>query len=137
MRGVRHGYYGTRLYRIYHNMKSRCLNENVPCYERYGGLGISICDEWLESFLTFREWALCNGYSDSLTLDRIDVHGDYCPSNCRWITWSEQAKNKRRSISVTVDGRSVQLHQLADETGISYSTLYWRYKHGQDLFGGN
>ena len=137
MRGVRHGYYGTRLYRIYHNMKSRCLNENTPCYSRYGAIGTSICEEWLKSFLIFREWALLNGYSDELTLDRIDPSGNYCPTNCRWITWSEQAKNKRRSISVNVGGRVVQLHQLSDETGIPYSTLYWRHKHGRDLFGGN
>ena len=137
MRGFRHGHYGTRLYRIYYNMKSRCLNPNVPCYEYYGGKGVGICSEWLNSFHNFRDWALSNGYSDELTLDRIDVSSDYSPSNCRWIPMLEQAKNKVRTISVVIDGREVQLHQLATETGVSYSTLYWRYKNNKDLFGGN
>ena len=137
MRGFRHGYYGTRLYRIYYNMKSRCYNESVPCYQYYGGKGVSVCKEWLDSFDSFRTWALSNGYSEQLTLDRIDVHGDYSPSNCRWIPMEAQAKNKSRTISVVIDGREIQLHQLSDETGISYSTLYWRYKNKKDLLGGN
>lgn len=137
MQGFRHGWYGTRLYRIYYNMKSRCLNPNVPCYYRYGAKGIKICSEWLNSFALFREWALSHGYSDELTLDRIDVNGDYSPSNCRWIPMIEQAKNKENSISVVVDGRNIQLHQLANETGVSYSTLYWRYKNNKNLLGEN
>ena len=137
MGGIRNSWYGTRLYRIYYNMRSRCLNENVPCYEYYGGKGVRICDEWLTSFESFRDWALSNGYEEYLTLDRVNVSGDYSPNNCRWISMLEQAKNKERSISVNVNGRTIQLHQLADETGISYNTLYWRYKNNKDLFGGH
>lgn len=136
MRGFRHGHYGTRLYRIYHNMKTRCLNKNVPYYEYYGGKGVRICSEWLKSFESFRQWALANGYNDTLSLDRIDVSGDYSPNNCHWVPMSDQAKNKSRTISVVLDGREVQLHQLSQETGISYSTLYWRYKNNKNLLGG-
>lgn len=118
-------------------MKSRCLNENVPCYDKYGGKGVIICPEWLASFDAFREWAMLNGYADNLTLDRIDVNGDYSPSNCRWIAMPEQAKNKEHSIWVVVDGRKMQLKELSDISGISYSTLYWRYKHNKQLLGGN
>jgi hypothetical protein len=103
MRGFRHGYYGTRLYRIYYNMKSRCYTESVPCSQYYGGKGVGVCKEWLDSFDSFRTWALSNGYSEQLTLDRINVHGDYSPSNCRWIPMEAQAKNKSRTISVVID----------------------------------
>lgn len=78
-------------------MKSRCYYEKNKCYRSYGGRGISICDEWLKSFDAFAEWSLVNGYADNLTIDRIDVDGNYSPDNCRWITNAEQQKNKRKS----------------------------------------
>lgn len=86
-----------RLYRIWQSMKSRCLYKKNKCFHCYGGRGISICSEWLSSFDNFANWALKNGYSDALTIDRIDVDGNYCPENCRWLGISEQQKNKRKS----------------------------------------
>lgn len=86
-----------RLYRIHQSMKSRCYYVKNKCYKYYGGRGISICDEWLESFNSFALWALSNGYDDSLTIDRIDVNSNYCPQNCRWITNAEQQKNKQKN----------------------------------------
>lgn len=86
----------TRLYHIWINMKSRCFDENSTTFHRYGGRGITVCREWASSFLSFREWATANGYSDELSIDRINVDGNYCPENCRWVSGSIQQFNKRK-----------------------------------------
>lgn len=86
---------GTRLHRIWKAMHTRCYNKNFFAYKYYGGRGISICDEWLHDFQAFHDWAIANGYADNLTIDRIDVNGNYCPGSCRWATMEEQNQNKR------------------------------------------
>ena len=91
-----HGMTGTRLYECWLGIKKRCDDVNNKEYPNYGGRGITYCKEWAE-FEPFKNWALNNGYSDKLTLDRIDVDKEYSPINCRWSTWGEQAKNKRVS----------------------------------------
>ena len=85
----------SRLYRIWIGIKSRCLCETATDFKNYGGRGISICDEWKDDFLAFKRWANSHGYADSLTIDRIDVDGDYSPDNCRWVSQSIQQFNKR------------------------------------------
>lgn len=89
---VTHGYTGTRIYRTYKNMKSRCYNLHVKCYPYYGGKGITVCDEWLKNPQTFIEWALTHGYTDNLTIERIDSDKGYSPDNCEFITQAEQAR---------------------------------------------
>lgn len=83
-----HGERHTRLYRIWSNMKSRCYNSNVSCYERYGGKGIHVCDEWMK-YENFSKWAKSHGYKDDLTIERINPTGNYCPENCEWISFKE------------------------------------------------
>lgn len=84
-----------RLYHIWGSMKGRCYNSKMRNYKNYGGRGITVCDEWRNDFLKFKEWALKNGYNECLSIDRIDVNGNYEPSNCRWVTWKVQNWNKR------------------------------------------
>ena len=94
-----HGKSGTRLYRIWKKMKSRCSNLNDPDYQQYyGSRGITVCDEWLHNFQAFHDWAMSHGYSDELTIDRMDNDKGYSPDNCRWATAEEQRHNQRKVI---------------------------------------
>lgn len=120
----------TRLYSIWTDMKSRCYNENFPKYVSYGARGIRICNEWLESFDNFKQWAVTHGYSDELTIDRINVNGNYEPSNCRWTTNDEQARNKTNGIMVTYHGKTKQLVEWCEELKLSYVAVYTRLIRG-------
>lgn len=116
----------TRLYNIWSNMKERCYGINCKDYPDYGGRGIKLCDEWRCNYLSFKSWALKNGYDDSLSIDRIDVNGDYSPENCRWATVHMQANNKRNSRIIECCGQSHTLSEWAAITGVSVSTLFCR-----------
>lgn len=112
-----------RLWNIWHKMKRRCFNEKDPRYHQYGGRGITVCDSWVASFDNFVDWALENGYADDLTIERIDVNGNYCPENCTWITRKEQAYNKRDTIWIDYKGRHIQLKKLCEEKGLRYDAI--------------
>lgn len=124
-----HGFSGSRLYEIWCGIKSRCQNPNDTCYKYYGGRGISVCPEW-QNYLNFHDWAINNGYNDSLTIERIDNDGNYEPNNCRWITKEEQARNKRTSRLITYNGETKSLIQWAEILNIKYSSLCNRLHKG-------
>ena len=114
-------------------MKSRCLNKNSEKYKNYGGRGITVCEEWKNDFKTFYDWAMANGYSDELTIERRDVNGNYCPENCCWITSAEQAKNKTSNVVLEFNGESHNLSEWSKITGISSGELSYRIRRGWDV----
>lgn len=120
----------SRLHRIWDSMKSRCYNENVPHYHRYGARGIIICEEWRNNFKAFYDWAMSHGYTDELTIDRIDNDGNYCPENCRWVTLHEQNRNRRTNRMITFDGKTQCMSDWAKELGIKPITLLGRFSRG-------
>ena len=124
----------TRLYKIWNGMKNRCSNTNLREYKYYGGRGIKVCNEWKEDFMKFYDWAIANDYADELTIDRIDVDGDYSPSNCRWITNREQQFNKRNNVLLTHNGETKTLTEWCEEKHLAYQTLRGRiYRLGWSI----
>ena len=123
---MKHGKRKTSIYRTYAHMKERCNNPNCKDYKYYGEKGVKVCEEWQDNFQAFYDWAMVNGYNDTLTIDRINVNGDYTPDNCRWVTMKVQCNNKSCNIQITYNGKTQNLKQWSDELGISYRTLYQR-----------
>lgn len=121
-----HGMFGSRLYLSWAHMISRCYNKNVKHYHNYGGRGISVCDEWRESFEKFSRWALDNGYEENLTIDRIDNNGNYEPSNCRWVTHKDQVRNRRNTILIEIDGVEKTLSEWCEIYGAEYHLVHKR-----------
>lgn len=121
-----HGETNTRLYKIWVGIKDRCYNSNSYNYENYGERGILVCDEWNSSYESFRDWAMCNGYSDSLTIDRVDYDGDYEPSNCRWTDVKTQANNRRTNRFITFKGETHTISEWGEITGIKPNTIRMR-----------
>lgn len=122
-----------RLYTIWCNMKSRCGNEKHHEYYNYGGRGINVCPELENDFSSFAKWAKSHGYKEELSIDRIDINGDYCPENCRWATKKEQANNRRNNRIITVNGVSKTMSEWSDVSGVSSSTIWARMnRYGWD-----
>lgn len=125
-----HGYSRTRLHNIWANMKARCKNKRCPTFKHYGGRGISVCKEWMESFEAFRDWALRNGYSEGLEIDRINNDGNYCPENCRWATRKQQNRNTSQNRMITINGTTKNISEWAELSGVNYFTIRWRLRNG-------
>ena len=125
-----HGKSKTRLHHIWKNMRQRCSNPHKPDYKYYGGKGITVDDIW-NDYEVFAKWAIENGYSDNLTIDRIDVNGNYCPNNCRWVSMTEQARNMSRNRIITYNGESHCVTEWGEILGISAKVLSSRINaHG-------
>lgn len=128
-----HGQSNSKLAYAYTNMLTRCYNKNYKYYANYSGRGITVCDEWLGKYgrIRFFEWAKSNGFSPELTLDRIDVNGNYCPNNCRWATMKVQQNNRTNNSRYEYNGEVKTLAEWADYFGIKYATLQAMIKrHG-------
>ena len=116
----------TRLYRIYTDMKNRCYYGKNDNYKWYGARGIGVCKEWKENFQAFYTWAVSNGYTDKLTLDRKNRDLDYSPDNCRWITIQRQQNNRCDNVKIEFRGKSLTLSEWSKITGINRVTLWHR-----------
>lgn len=131
---TKHNKSHTRLYKIWYGMKRRCYERSNDAFPMYGGRGITICQEWLDDFINFYNWSMENGYSDDLTIDRIDPNGNYCPENCRWATKLIQARNQRKTIMIELFGINKPLVEWNDIVGVSYHKSYQRYKRNAEIF---
>mgnify|MGYP003288865965 CR=1 FL=1 len=119
----------SRLHRIWSNMNSRCKNPKNNRFHDYGGRGITVCDEW-HDYLTFKQWAMANGYEDHLTIDRIDNDKGYSPNNCRWVNRFVQQNNMRTNTTIEYRGEKHTLAEWSRIFDIPYHTLVTRYTRG-------
>lgn len=116
------------LYKKWISMKDRCLNENCTIYQRYGGAGITICDEWVNDFDRFHKWAIKNGWEKGKTIDRINNKKGYSPQNCRWATKKQQERNKTSNVYVEYNGENKLLIEWCEIFGLKYFKTYRRIK---------
>lgn len=128
-----HGLTNHRLYHTYHNMIARCYNPKSQYYCYYGGRDIKVCDEWKNDFQIFYNWAISNGYKDTLTIDRIDNNGNYEPDNCRWVTQHQQNRNQRSNRLLTYNNETLCITDMAIKYNIPLRTLIARLKRGWDI----
>jgi hypothetical protein len=135
----KHKMSGTRIYSIWQGMKGRCYNPHYAMYERYGGRGINVCNEWKNDFSAFYEWAVQNGYSDDLTIDRIDNNKGYSPDNCRWADQETQSRNRSSNINVKIGNSTRTLTEWCEIFKVEPKAVFARYRRNgfigiDDLF---
>lgn len=128
--GTIHGKRNTRLYNIWHGMKTRCYNPKHKFYRIYGGRGIIVCREWINDFQAFYDWAITHGYTDTLSIDRIDNDGPYSPQNCRWVTQKEQCNHLRTNRHYEVNGEIRTLPEWCTFFNVDYGKAKNRLRHG-------
>lgn len=129
----KHNLRKTRLYNIWANMKQRCFNKNNKFYNRYGGRGITICNEWENDFKNFYDWSIKNGYKDNLTIDRINNDGNYEPANCRWVDNKTQSNNRNNNVILEYNNEKHNIKEWCEIMNITKSALNHRLKRGWDL----
>lgn len=120
----------TRMFKIWDKIKQRCYNHNDISYKNYGKRGIKMCDEWRNDFMKFYNWSITHCYNDNLSIDRIDVNGNYEPNNCRWVDNETQQNNKRNTVYITYNGKTQSVSQWCRELKLNLSTVYYRAKRG-------
>ena len=127
----KHNLSKNRMYNIWRGMIKRCYKEYDKNYCRYGARGIKMCDEWLNDFINFYNWAMDNGYEDDLTIDRINNDGNYEPSNCRWTTHKVQGNNRRDNVYLVIDGEKKTLMEWYEtyKPNMLYTSFAHRYEH--------
>ena len=137
------GNHEASIYNSWMNMKGRCFRVTHPKYSRYGGRGITVCDEWLD-IKTFYEWAKSNGWFSGSSIDRIDNNGNYCPENCRWVSMSENAR-KKRTTKLSIDQANQirkkidageDMYDIAKEYGVVHGTIWFiknNFTHVHDM----
>lgn len=130
-----HGLSDTRIYDTYKGMMRRCYDPKFREYHNYGGRGIYVCDEWknqedYKGLKAFVDWAMSNGYTDDLYIDRIDVNGPYSPENCRWVSMSIQNNNRRDNVYLTINNETYTLAQWEAASGVSQNTIRRRLNAG-------
>lgn len=130
--GTERGESKTRLYKIWSRMIWRCERPNYKYFKDYGGRGIAVCSDW-HNFKLFKEWANNNGYSEYLSLDRIENDKGYSPDNCRWATAKQQANNRRNNVKVFYQGEERTIAEWADKFGFNYPRFYQALKRGQTI----
>lgn len=111
-------------------MRQRCNKPRCSTYYKYGAKGIRVCEEWDKSFEAFRDWSFSHGYTDTLTIDRIDPKGNYEPTNCRWVTQKVQQNNRSNNIRLTYKGETHSITEWSEITGMRIQILYGRYYNG-------
>ena len=126
--GFKHGMSNTRIYTIWSGMIQRCCNPNAKNYPRYGGRGITICEEWKE-FKNFYDWSKISGYTDNLTIESLDNNGNYCPENCTWITKQNQMRNTRRNHYIKYNDEELTLTEWARKFDMNVETLRYQVNH--------
>lgn len=130
---TKYGMGDTRLASIWRDMRKRCYYSNCNIYKNYGGRGIKVCSEWKDDFMNFYNWAINNGYNDKLTIDRIDVNGNYEPSNCRWVTKKNQGNNRRNNCYLIYNNEKITLTQLANILNKNEKTISKQKLRGWSL----
>lgn len=125
---TKHGISMEKIYNVYRSMLQRCKDNNHWLYPRYGGRGITVCHEWDGYPIEFKTWALENGYSEGLTIDRIDNDKGYCPENCRFVTIKQNMNNKSNTIFLNIDGERITLRDAAEKYKIHWSVISQRVK---------
>lgn len=126
----KHGHYGTRTYRIWQNMKTRCMNTKSQFYEQYGGRGITVCEKWMKFEGFIDDMGEC---PPGMTIDRKNNDQGYEKDNCRWATSKEQSNNRSSNINITINHETKTLKQWCEQFGVKYTTAYWRHKNGRTV----
>lgn len=132
-RNTKHNLRYSKIYNVWRCMKSRCYNPNIEAYKNYGGRGIKVCDEWKNDFLSFYNWSMNNGYSENLTIDRINNSKNYEPSNCRWVDRKTQNNNTRHNHLISYKDKTLTISEWAKEIGLTYCCLKSRLYKGWSI----